>query len=92
MFTWCRNSGPKPVPVEDLMVLLADPATLIWVDIPRCDIRATVTLSETFGFHDIAIRDCVAQPHQKAARLRRPTSSPCCTRPRPARRGTCPTT
>lgn len=36
---------------------------LLWVDIRRREGRAATALSETFGFHDIAIRDCLARNH-----------------------------
>jgi Mg2+ and Co2+ transporter CorA len=55
--------GVKPHPVEDLEDLLAQPDALVWVDIPRCDGRTAMVLSETFGFHDIAIRDCLERNH-----------------------------
>ena len=55
--------GIKPCPVEDLEDLLAQPDALVWVDIPRCDGRTAMVLSETFGFHDIAIRDCLERNH-----------------------------
>jgi magnesium transporter len=55
--------GVKPSPVEDLGDLLRLPDVLIWVDIPRCDGRTAMVLSETFGFHDIAIRDCLERNH-----------------------------
>jgi magnesium transporter len=55
--------GVKPVPVEELGDLLAQPDVLVWVDIPRCDGKTAMVLSETFGFHDIAIRDCLERNH-----------------------------
>ena len=57
------ESGAKSVPVHDLPLLLRDPTVVVWVDIPRCDGDAVQVLSETFGFHDIAIRDCVERNH-----------------------------
>jgi len=27
---------------------------VVWVDIPRCDVKTAMVLSRTFGFHDIA--------------------------------------
>jgi len=55
--------GVKPCPAEDLKGLLGRPDVLVWVDIPRCDGRTAMVLSETFGFHDIAIRDCLERNH-----------------------------
>ena len=53
----------KPVPAQELQDLLRRPDALIWVDIPRCDGRTALVLSETFGFHDIAIFDCLERNH-----------------------------
>src|ERR1700712_2405882 len=55
--------GVKPCRADDLEGLLRRPDVLIWVDIPRCDGRTAMVLSETFGFHDIAIRDCLERNH-----------------------------
>ena len=57
------ESGAKPVPVQDLPLLLLDPTVVVWVDIPRCDGTAARVLSEIFGFHDIAVRDCMERNH-----------------------------
>ena len=57
------DSGAKTVSAEELPDLLQDPDALVWVDIPRCDPTVATTLSEVFGFHDIAIRDCVERNH-----------------------------
>jgi Mg2+ and Co2+ transporter CorA len=48
-----------PHPVEELPALLAGGTGLIWVDIPGCDARAVQVLSEVFGFHHMAVHDCV---------------------------------
>jgi magnesium transporter len=53
------EKGAEPYPVEDLPALLAREDGLIWVDIPRCDDEAVRVLSDVFGFHRLAIRDCV---------------------------------
>ena len=57
------DSGAKTVSVEELPELLQDRDALVWVDIPRCDPMVATTLSEIFGFHDIAVRDCVERNH-----------------------------
>jgi magnesium transporter len=57
------DTGVKPCPVEDLDDVLQLTDVLVWVDIPRCDGRTAMVLSETFGFHDIAIRDCLERNH-----------------------------
>src|SRR6266498_1250369 len=49
--------------VEQLQTLLDREEGLVWVDIPTCDEEATRVLSEVFGFHPLAIRDCVERNH-----------------------------
>jgi Mg2+ and Co2+ transporter CorA len=44
---------------DDLAALLRRDSGFIWVDIPRCDEDASRTLLEVFGFHPLAVRDCV---------------------------------
>jgi Mg2+ and Co2+ transporter CorA len=44
---------------EDLPALRKRAAGLLWVDIPECDEAAAKMLAEVFGFHPLAIRDCV---------------------------------
>jgi magnesium transporter len=46
-------------PIEELKKLLEGRDGLVWVDIPTCDEQATRALTEVFGFHPLAIRDCV---------------------------------
>jgi magnesium transporter len=45
-------------PVEELEMLIALQEGLVWVDIPACDAEGVRVLSEVFGFHPMAIRDC----------------------------------
>jgi magnesium transporter len=53
------EAGVQQHPVEDLTALLARDDGLVWVDIPHCDEAAAQVLSETFGFHPLAVRACV---------------------------------
>jgi magnesium transporter len=46
-------------PVEQLQALLERDDGVVWVDIPVCDEEAQRVLSEVFGFHPLAIRNCV---------------------------------
>jgi magnesium transporter len=48
---------------EELPALLERGQGLVWVDIPTCDEEAIRVLSEVFGFHPLAIRDCVERNH-----------------------------
>jgi magnesium transporter len=53
------DEGVEQHPIEELKELLEREDGLVWVDIPTCDEQATQVLSEVFGFHPLAIRDCV---------------------------------
>jgi magnesium transporter len=53
------DEGVEQHPIEELKKLLEHGDGLVWVDIPTCDEQATRVLSEVFGFHPLAIRDCV---------------------------------
>src|SRR2546421_11266998 len=48
---------------EELPQLLKREDALVWVDIPPRDPWANHVLSEVFGFHSIAVRDCVERNH-----------------------------
>jgi magnesium transporter len=52
------DEGVERRPIEELQVLLQRKDRLVWVDIPECDEEATQALTEVFGFHPLAIRDC----------------------------------
>jgi magnesium transporter len=56
-------SGVEQRPIEELQTLLDRGEGLVWVDIPACDQEATRVLSQVFGFHPLAIRDCVERNH-----------------------------
>jgi Mg2+ and Co2+ transporter CorA len=45
--------------VDDLPALLARRDVLVWVDIPQCDRQGERVLTDVFGFHPMAVRDCV---------------------------------
>jgi Mg2+ and Co2+ transporter CorA len=49
--------------VEELPLLLKREDALVWVDIPVCDPAAGQVLSDVFGFHSIAVRDCAERNH-----------------------------
>jgi magnesium transporter len=53
------TAGVERHPVASLKSLLDQAGALVWVDIPGCDAEASHVLSEVFGFHPLAIRDCV---------------------------------
>jgi Mg2+ and Co2+ transporter CorA len=53
------GDGVEERHVDELEALLAGEDHLIWVDIPGCDGQAAHVLKEIFGFHPMAIRECV---------------------------------
>ena len=44
---------------DELAALLRRDTGFMWVDIPRCDEDCSRALLEVFGFHPLAVRDCV---------------------------------
>jgi magnesium transporter len=60
MDVWLVADGSvEQRPAEELEMLIALQEGLVWVDIPTCDEEAVRVLSEVFGFHRLAVRDCV---------------------------------
>jgi magnesium transporter len=56
---WVTADGVERGAVDDLRSLLDRDDGLVWVDVPAGDEQAVQVLSEVFGFHPLAIRDCV---------------------------------
>jgi magnesium transporter len=52
------DGGVERRPAEELELLIARQDGLVWVDIPTCDEEAVQVLTEVFGFHRLAVRDC----------------------------------
>jgi magnesium transporter len=48
---------------DELPVLLKRDDALVWVDVPVGDPAAAQVLADVFGFHSIAVRDCVERNH-----------------------------
>ncbi|WP_375502532.1 magnesium transporter CorA family protein [uncultured Jatrophihabitans sp.] len=57
------DAGIEQHDVAKLAGLLTDPDLLIWVDMRVCADSEASVLSEVFGFHDLAVRDCVQRNH-----------------------------
>lgn len=57
------DAGVERHDADELPKLLKQEDALIWVDIPACDPAAVQALTDVFGFHRIAIRDCVERNH-----------------------------
>src|SRR5674536_62367 len=53
------GAGVEKRPVDELPALLDRGDGLVWVDIPSCDSAAVRVLSDVFGFHPMAVQDCV---------------------------------
>jgi Mg2+ and Co2+ transporter CorA len=53
------DDGIEDRAVGDLPALLADEKALTWVDVPSCDPTAAKVLRDVFGFHPMAVADCV---------------------------------
>src|SRR3954469_1570376 len=58
-----RDAEVKRYDATELPRLLEREDAVIWVDIPACDGAAVEVLSSVFGFHRIAMRDCVERNH-----------------------------
>jgi Mg2+ and Co2+ transporter CorA len=56
---WITENGSECHAVSDITGLLTRPAGFVWVDIPHCDDEAVRVLAEVFGFHPLAVKDCV---------------------------------
>ena len=53
------GAGVEKRPVDELPALLDRGDGLVWVDIPSCDCVAVRVLSDVFGFHPMAVQNCV---------------------------------
>ena len=57
------DAGVERHEVAELPQLLQRHDAVVWVDIPVCDQPAVSVLSDVFGFHPIAVRDCIERNH-----------------------------
>ncbi len=57
------DAGLERRPVEELKRLLEAHDSLVWVDVPLCRTADAEVLTEVFGFHEIAVRDCMERNH-----------------------------
>jgi Mg2+ and Co2+ transporter CorA len=57
------DGGAERHDADELPQLLKREDALVWVDIPVGDPSAGYVLSDVFGFHSIAVRDCVERNH-----------------------------
>jgi magnesium transporter len=57
------DDGVQSQPEDELKRLLQIEDAVVWVDIPVCRLPEAEMLSDVFGFHDIAVRDCLERNH-----------------------------
>ena len=60
---WISDSGVETRAEADIAELRGRDDGFLWVDIPECDDRSVSILSDVFGFHQLAIRDCRERTH-----------------------------
>jgi magnesium transporter len=53
-----RPDGVERYDAGAIKALLAEPYTIVWVDVVTFDADASGLLSEVFGFHTLALHDC----------------------------------
>jgi Mg2+ and Co2+ transporter CorA len=52
------GSRAEVIPVAALPAALADPKTVVWVDMPECDDESLAVMRDVFGFHPVVIWEC----------------------------------
>ena len=57
------DTGAERHDEDELPLLIKRDDVVVWVDIPLCDPTAATVLTEVFGFHSLAVRDCVERNH-----------------------------
>jgi magnesium transporter len=57
------DAGVERHSAAELQQLLEDKDRLIWVDMPACSEPDAAVMSTVFGFHELAVRDCVERNH-----------------------------
>jgi Mg2+ and Co2+ transporter CorA len=60
---WVSEGAPKRYEARDLAALLRRDDGFVWVDVPDLDEETGRFLSETFGFHEMAVRACMERSH-----------------------------
>jgi magnesium transporter len=62
-------AGVRRHRVEELPDLLTRDSGFVWVDIPSCDAAAARVLTEVFGCHPLAVKDCAERNRVPRVRL-----------------------
>lgn len=60
---WITDGNTKRATPADVPSLLERRDGFVWVDVSECDETATSLLSDVFGFHPLAVRDCTRRSH-----------------------------
>jgi magnesium transporter len=58
------KQSSRDLKVADVSDVIDRPGDLVWLDVPEPTAEALQPLVEEFGFHPLAIEDCL-QPHQR---------------------------
>jgi len=56
-------AGLKAHTPDEVSALRTESDLIVWVDLPQCRAEEAETLAEWFGFHPLALRDCVERSH-----------------------------
>ncbi len=56
--------GATDVDLAQVPAILDEPRTMVWVDVPRPTPTSMAAVQRAFGFHELAIEDCLG-PHQR---------------------------
>lgn len=60
---WISQDGIERFEPDDLKALLERDGGFVWADIPVCDEQAAGVLRDVFGFHPLAVQDCLTRSH-----------------------------
>jgi len=60
---WITSAGSEDRDWADIPGLLARDDGIVWVDVLSCDPPMARQLADTFGFHDLALRDILERNH-----------------------------
>lgn len=60
---WISSGGVEQRDSAELAALLAKNDGFVWVDLPECDAHNAEMLADIFGFHPLAVRDCLERTH-----------------------------
>ena len=65
---WISAGGVERRGAEDIPALLQRDDGFLWLDIPTCDAHAAGVLTDTLGFHPLAVQSCRERSHMPRLR------------------------